>query len=625
MANCNDYISADDLKTGKQAILHIEHVAKSRDAAGNHALNVTDIIRGQSVTNKTLDGLENLYNQAISQVGYITLKSFQTGAPLPGNQLTLPNQVLQDETNGEYYRWDGDLPKEVPPGSTPASTGGVGSGAWLSVGDASLRSNLASHNPPGASLVALANGTVNDTVKHTTPQAFGAIGDGVADDTIPLQNAMDYCQINNIKLVIPSGRYRITKPLLYRNQGFYNYEIEGQGGAAVIIMDSLEKTGITAPDVNGIDVNVNAAIVVLTDTNQSKYCRISGIRFESPVHADYAIYVTVTENSLITDCFFTGFKFGVYDKGSWIQRIERCIARNIVDTGFFIETGTSTYIKECYADMMERGYYLGGGYSAIINCACDKTTRWSYFLQGGPTGADLAVYYIKGCGSENSGSDSVFYCEGLVCASIEDHYAYNDATQQTPTPASLLSTSSASAYSQITMKNVRTVGVDTLIADSANHVYFDLTNVTCRSDMSKKYYLGSNSRVLERTYDGERFITSNDQVGIGFAESDIVDGWTDLTLSGLRNGQFIIRRTVTISRTSGDAGAVTITIPLNMDTNYTVAATLEGEFSQLQSICPVFSVTDKTSSSFSLCASSAKGNTSWSSISVEVIIYGLRA
>nr|MDN1587777.1 hypothetical protein [Escherichia coli] len=103
MANCNDYISADDLKTGKQAILHIEHVAKSRDANGNHALDVTDTIRDQSVTNKTLDGLENLYNQAISQVGYITMDSFEDGATL-----TLPNQVLRYKSTGEYYRWDGE-------------------------------------------------------------------------------------------------------------------------------------------------------------------------------------------------------------------------------------------------------------------------------------------------------------------------------------------------------------------------------------------------------------------------------------------------------------------------------------------------------------------------------------
>lgn len=133
MANCNDYISTDDLKTGKQAILHIEHVAKSRDAAGNHALDVTDIIRGQSVTNKTLDGLENLYNQAISQVGYITMDSFEDGATL-----TLPNQVLRHKETGEYYRWDGEFPKVVPTGSTPEIAGGVGINAWLSVGSATI-------------------------------------------------------------------------------------------------------------------------------------------------------------------------------------------------------------------------------------------------------------------------------------------------------------------------------------------------------------------------------------------------------------------------------------------------------------------------------------------------------
>ncbi|MCV8932172.1 phage tailspike protein [Escherichia coli] len=467
-------------------------------------------------------------------------------------------------------------------------------------------------------------GNLQQAITIKTPQQFGAIGDGVTDDTVALQAAMDYCQINNIKLIIPSGRYRITKPLLYRNQGFYNYEIEGQGGAAVIIMDSLGKTGITAPDAFGDDFNVNAAIVVLTDTNQSKYCRISGLRFESPVGAEYAIYVGQTENSYIHDCFFTGFTFGWYDLGSWVTRVERCIARDIVDTGFFKKNGTSTYIAECYADRMMRGYYLGGGYSAIINCACDLTTRWGFYLYGGRTGSDLAMFSIKGCGSEQSGTDSVFYVDGLVALSIEDHNAGNDPTVK-PAPAALLSMASNTSYSQVVLKNIRTVNVDTLILDAADHNYFDLTNVTCRSAMSKKYYLGSNSRVLERTYDGERFITSNDQVGIGFAESDIVDGWTDLTLSGLRNGQFVIRRTVSIPRTSGDAGFAVINLPFNMNTNYVVVANLEADFATLQAICPSYSVTEKMESYFKLCASSAKNNTSWSSIDVEIIIYGLKS
>ncbi|MDZ7554444.1 tail fiber/spike domain-containing protein [Cronobacter sakazakii] len=95
----------------------------------------------------TIEGLRWLAQQAIAQYGYITLDSFQAGA-----NITLPNQVLRDTNNGEYYRWDGAFPKNVPAGSTPQNTGGVGKGGWVSVGDASLRANLAA--PGGVDLVA---------------------------------------------------------------------------------------------------------------------------------------------------------------------------------------------------------------------------------------------------------------------------------------------------------------------------------------------------------------------------------------------------------------------------------------------------------------------------------------
>lgn len=85
-------------------------------------------------------------NIAIVAAGYITIDSFQQGADLPNNELTQRNQILRDETTGEYYRWDGDLPKQVSADSTPQSTGGIGKGAWVSVGDASLRSELLQNN-----------------------------------------------------------------------------------------------------------------------------------------------------------------------------------------------------------------------------------------------------------------------------------------------------------------------------------------------------------------------------------------------------------------------------------------------------------------------------------------------
>lgn len=61
--------------------------------------------------------------------GFITVDSFEQGA-----SLTLVNQVLRWESNGNYYRWDGTLPKTVAPNSTPDSTGGVGVGKWLMIG-----------------------------------------------------------------------------------------------------------------------------------------------------------------------------------------------------------------------------------------------------------------------------------------------------------------------------------------------------------------------------------------------------------------------------------------------------------------------------------------------------------
>ncbi|WP_240127853.1 hypothetical protein [Proteus mirabilis] len=85
----------------------------------------------------TIEGLRWVAQQAISKFGYITLDSFQKGA-----EITLPNQVLRDEVTGEYYRWDGWLPKSIPVGSTPENSGGIGVGKWLSVGDSSLRSEL---------------------------------------------------------------------------------------------------------------------------------------------------------------------------------------------------------------------------------------------------------------------------------------------------------------------------------------------------------------------------------------------------------------------------------------------------------------------------------------------------
>lgn len=63
--------------------------------------------------------------------------SFEDGATL-----TNTSQAVWYEAGGQCYTWDGAFNKVIPAGSTPASTGGVGTGAWLSTGSTNVLSKL---------------------------------------------------------------------------------------------------------------------------------------------------------------------------------------------------------------------------------------------------------------------------------------------------------------------------------------------------------------------------------------------------------------------------------------------------------------------------------------------------
>lgn len=142
------------------------------------------------VKHYTIEGINYLAQQAMNAFGYVILtgKTFTTGATINN-----PNEVLLNTADGEYYKWTGSFasgPKVVPASSTPASTGGIGPGAWIGVGDASLRTALAAMT--GAGLVGLSVGTtyppntVGSAIQYRTPQMYGvepsatnAIGSGL--------------------------------------------------------------------------------------------------------------------------------------------------------------------------------------------------------------------------------------------------------------------------------------------------------------------------------------------------------------------------------------------------------------------------------------------------------------
>lgn len=103
---------------------------------------------------------------------------YRVGTFSAGYTLTNMRQTL--EYSGHEYSWSGAFPKVVAAGATPATTGGIGAGAWVDRTDVTLRSDLASES--GSALVGYqpaGTGAVATTVQRklrewVTPKDFGA-------------------------------------------------------------------------------------------------------------------------------------------------------------------------------------------------------------------------------------------------------------------------------------------------------------------------------------------------------------------------------------------------------------------------------------------------------------------
>lgn len=85
-----------------------------------------------------LGNVRRPFQQIVTDMGFNPVSgSFQSGATI-----TEYNQCLLDSSKGTFYSWGGALPKVVPAGSTPATAGGVGVGAWSDKTDLTLRSEI---------------------------------------------------------------------------------------------------------------------------------------------------------------------------------------------------------------------------------------------------------------------------------------------------------------------------------------------------------------------------------------------------------------------------------------------------------------------------------------------------
>lgn len=205
--------------------------------------------------------------------------------------------------------------------------------------------------------------------QFVTPKDYAAVGDGVADDTTPLQNAIDAAIATGLPLNLEKATYKITAGLTAA--GIIN--IYGAGmSESIITTTATGITGLTIGVASGSYIRDFAVHLPYDGTTYDKAISIVGATCTCErldVTGGMGIYSTATQTR-VADCI-VNFKCpntaGAYGYGVYMNQNGMVVNCNIDGT-----TGNSaSYLTEgVYAPL---GFVFGG---QIDNCYRGGETRF---------------------------------------------------------------------------------------------------------------------------------------------------------------------------------------------------------------------------------------------------------
>lgn len=221
-------LTAKDLTNAEIQAIHIAEEGRDQTAelakvySDAALVSATNAKNSENAASKSASDTAALFARGL--FGFEMLDSFQKGATV-----NLRNQAVRDEDTNEFYRWDGALPKSVPAGSNPVSTGGIGPGAWIGVGDATLRWALQSDTSGNGDELIAVKQPLASAVRRSLHERiadevnvkdFGARGNNTGDDTAAIRAACSELQAAVLAdgkqrtLIIPDGQYKTSDTIV---------------------------------------------------------------------------------------------------------------------------------------------------------------------------------------------------------------------------------------------------------------------------------------------------------------------------------------------------------------------------------------------------------------------------
>ncbi|AMM43477.1 tail spike protein [Enterobacteria phage ECGD1] len=257
----------------------------------------------EELNNNLLNDREQ-WSRSLAEAGLTLVDgSFEEGATVNSE-----TDAVWHIAGGQCYTWGGEFPKTASSGSTPEAASGIGLGEWVSVGDASLRSDLLKDD--GYTLIPSVQ--IQQWRNEGDIRGWGAVNGGFNDSAIlaALNSDSPSVKLGGRGFVSKLRDTIIHKSNKVMHSGSLNFQFDGgtQQEKSGILMANISNAKVIDVDITGtLDGGIRGyggSNIVIDGVNVhdigismlSGECGI-GIWF-----GDYANYDVQTDGLLIQNC-----------------------------------------------------------------------------------------------------------------------------------------------------------------------------------------------------------------------------------------------------------------------------------------------------------------------------------
>jgi hypothetical protein len=248
---------------------------------------------------------------------------------------------------------------------------------------------------------------------------FGVVGDGVADDTVQVQSAMDYCLANATSLYVPTGKYRLTAQVnipVYSSSFERGLIIYGEGWGSQFIVDHAG-TGFyvtCVPSFGTYQAEFRDLYFTTGTTSPDKIIHnLGGI------------------NTLVRDCKFRDATVGtgcVVNDNAYGLTLQGCVFWGIVGTGVFYaqvpDLSTYSYVNsiiDCEFSIVTTGVEMQGCNAFLVSNTVFQECNVGFYANPKSTQVTAFNISFETCWFERNttwdiqlDSDLNYWCEATI-------------------------------------------------------------------------------------------------------------------------------------------------------------------------------------------------------------------